>query len=132
MHFYCIFAFYSLLTHLLSLSTHLNKTLGSPTPYDQTPCLSETQRRFVKRDLEASMEACVSASRAVDFQTLVLRTYERFCRRYRKSAKNVDYRAFKKHIGDVVRRSLGLSELRDALSALCSESSMNLQNSANG
>lgn len=61
------------------------------------------------------MEACVSSGRAVGFQTLVLRAYEQFCKHYRKSEKNVDYRSFKKHINDIVRRNIELSELKEAL-----------------
>lgn len=65
------------------------------------------------------MEASVSTGHATDFQALVLRAYERFCKHYRKSAKNVDYKMFKKHVNDIVRRNIELSELRDALSTLC-------------
>lgn len=99
----------------------MNKIIPiSRTLRDQTPYFNSFQRKFVQRELEASMDACVSAGRAVEFQTLILRVYERFCKHYRKSAKNVDYRTFRKHINDIVRRDIELSELRDALSTLCS------------
>ena len=100
-------------------SSYAQIETNSRTPREQTPYFNSFQRRYVQKELENSMEVCVSAGRAVEFQALVLRAYEQFCKHYRKSAKNVDYKTFRKHIRDIVRRNIELSELKDALSQLC-------------